>query len=135
MSELEDIKLKALLHEMKLESPNKDFSVKVMNKIFEENSLLEKVKKEKILGKGFWIILLLFILLFAAQLLLPNAGVSDGSEALNSFFGTNNQGIANEWQNILNKSGSLPMSIAGIFLASSTLLFIERFITANTKLF
>ena len=58
MNDIEDIKLKTLLQKMKLESPKANFSVRVMNKIFEEENVLNKIKSERILGKGFWIIII-----------------------------------------------------------------------------
>ena len=64
-----DKKLKELLREVKLESPGNDFTMKVMNRVWEEKSIqsrVEVVKNERILGKGFWIILVLFV-----GLLLP----------------------------------------------------------------
>ncbi|HYQ58674.1 MAG TPA: hypothetical protein VEP89_15145, partial [Draconibacterium sp.] len=79
MSELEDIKLKALLQKMELEKPGSDFTVKVMNKVFEEESVLEKIKSEKILGKGFWIISILFVVLLAVIFFINKSGIqADG---------------------------------------------------------
>ncbi|NQU54326.1 MAG: hypothetical protein HQ522_17505 [Bacteroidetes bacterium] len=135
MSELEDIKLKALLNEMKLESPQADFSVRVMNKIFEESSLLEKVKKEQILGRGFWIIITLFVVLFTVIFFVSTSGVPVESDLTKLLPGLNSSSVSTGYQTFFNKMGTIPISIVGILLASSTLLFIDRIITANSKIF
>lgn len=135
MSELEDIKLRALLNEMKLESPQADFSVRVMNKIFEESSLLEKVKKEQILGSGFWIIITLFVVLFTVIFFVSTSGVPVESDLTKLLPGLNSNSVSTGYQTFFNKIGTIPISIVGILLASSTLLFIDRIITANSKIF
>ncbi|MCK3682944.1 hypothetical protein [Maribellus sp. YY47] len=130
MSELEDIKLKALLQQMKLEKPGPNFSAMVMNSIFEESNALEQIKAQRILGKGFWIILMLFVLLTLVVYAMSNAGVqTDGKlEQLVP-------GMENGIQSFINSMGTVPLSVAGILIASSVLLFIDRVISANTKLF
>jgi len=135
MNELEDIKLEALLHEMKLESPEVNFSARVMNKIFEEESEFNKIKSTRILGNGFWIILVLFVALFAITYIVSNSGVLVESELTKIFPGLNTSGVSNGYQSIFEKMGTMPLKIAVILLASSVLLFIERFINANSKVF
>lgn len=134
MSELEDIKLKALLQEMKLESTKANFSVQVMSKIFEEESVLYRIKKERILGTGFWLILLLFIILFVAVVVVSGMGILPDSE-LPKLFPEMNSGATNGCQMISEKLGTVPLSIAGILGGVSILLFLDRFITSNTKVF
>ncbi len=134
MSELEDIKLKALLHEMKLESPDSNFSIRVMNKIFEENLVLEKIKSEKVLGKGFWIILVLFIVLLTLIVIFSNTGMQSESQ-LSNLLPEMNPGVTSSYQNIFDRIGAIPLSVVGILIASSTLLFIDKYITSNRKLF
>ena len=135
MNELEDIKLKALLNEMKLESPTSNFSIGVMNKIFEEDSLLEKVKSERVLGKGFWLILILFVILFAIIYYVSTSGMAIESQFSNILPGLNSSKISTGYQTIFERMGAVPISIVGILLASSTLLFIDRIIIANSKVF
>lgn len=134
MNELEDIKLKALLNEMKLESPKTNFSVRVMTKIFEEDSVLEKIKSQRVLGKGFWIIMVLFILLFAAIIIINSMGLQADSQ-IGNLLPELNSGVSNGYQSIFEKMGSVPLSIAGILMAASVLLFIERFISSNSRVF
>ena len=132
MNELEDIKLKILLQEMKLESPRADFASRVMDKIVEEDIVFEKIKSERILGKGFWIILILFVALLAAMLVMQNTALTSEGQ-INQFF----KGIdsASGYQSFFEKLGSVPLSVAGILIASSVLLFIDRFISSNVKVF
>ncbi|NOR75299.1 MAG: hypothetical protein GQ525_09080 [Draconibacterium sp.] len=135
MNELEDIKLRALLNEMNLESPTSNFSIGVMNKIFEENSLLEKVKSERILGKGFWLIFILFVILLAIIYYISTSGMTIDSQFSNILPGLNSSRVSTGYQSIFERIGTVPISIVGILLASSTLLFIDRIIVANSKVF
>jgi len=134
MNELEDIKLKALLQEMKLEKPQANFSLRVMNEIFAENVALEKIKSERILGKGFWIITILFVGLLATIFITSLSGIETGGQ-LNNLLPEMSKGVGTEYQSILDKIGGIPLSIAGILIASSLLLFIEQFVTSNAKVF
>lgn len=129
----EDKDLKSLLKSVKLESPGSDFSVKVMNRIFQEESILEKIKKERILGKGFWIIMVLFIILFAAMFVFnANEGASGGrfSEYIP---GLDTNTVTQNYKNFFQKLSAVPVSIAGILLASSILVFVDRFLNLKTK--
>ena len=134
MSELEDIKLKALLQQMKLDSPEPSFSVRVMNKIFEENSVLERIKSEKVLGKGFWIILILFVALLGIVFVTYNTGIQPESQ-LQGLLPEINGSVTQGYQSIFSKIGMVPLSVAGFLAAFSVLLFIDRFISSNSKIF
>ena len=131
MNELEDIKLKILLQEMKLESPGNDFTSSVMDKILDEDLALERIKSERILGKGFWIILILFVALFAAIFVMQNSAIDSGGELSNFFRGLEN--AASGYNSFFSKIGNVPLSIGGILVASSILLFIDRLISSNAK--
>ncbi len=133
MNELEDIKLKILLQEMKLESPGSKFTSKVMDKILAEDLALEKIKSERILGKGFWIILILFVALLAAMLIMQNTALTSETQ-LDQFF-KSLSGASSGYQSVFAKLGTVPLSVAGILIASTVLLFIDRFISSNTKVF
>lgn len=134
MNELEDIKLKALLQEMKLDSPTSNFSVRVMNRILEEDSVLEKIKSERILGKGFWIITILFIILLLIVFVSSNLGTGAESQTPEILQKLQN-GLDTGYQSFFQKLGTTPISIAGILIASSVLLFVDKFINSNTKIF
>lgn len=134
MSELEDIKLKALLNEMKLESPSINFSVRVMDKIFQEENVLEKIKSQRTLGTGFWIIIILFMALFVTMFISINSGLQAESQVLNLLPEMNSE-VSNGYQSFFEKLGTVPLSIVGILIATSVLLFLERFISSNSKVF
>ena len=126
MNELEDIKLKALLEQLKPDSPEPNFSVRVMNKIFEQDSVLERIKSEKVLGKGFWIILILFVALSSAIFVMYNTGVQPESQ-IQELLPKVNSGVTESYQSLFSKLGTVPLSIAGILIASSVLVFIDKF--------
>lgn len=134
MNEPEDIKLRALLQKMELEKPGSNFTVQVMNKIFEEDNVLEKIKSEKVLGKGFWIISLLFIVLLAAIFFVYNSGMQTDSQ-LGQLLPETSQGLSDGYQSFFGRLGTLPLSIAGITIAVSMLIFIDKIISANSKVF
>jgi len=134
MNELEDIKLKAILQEMKLNSPDADFSVRVMNKIFQEGDVLEKIKSERVLGKGFWIIIVLFVILMIVISIVSNTVVQTDNQ-ITELLPNVNSVVGSGYNMFFEKAGKAPLSIAGILLASSVLLFIERIISSNSKIF
>ncbi|MBN2891421.1 MAG: hypothetical protein JXL97_06115 [Bacteroidales bacterium] len=131
----EDKKLKSLLKTIPLESPGADFSVNVMNRIFSEESLLEKVRRERVLGKGFWVILILFVALFAAMFVFSSGGGDTGGGLSEYIPAINTNTVTQDYQNFFERIGSVPVSIAGILLASSILVFIERFLNSRIKTF
>ena len=127
----EDKKLKSLLKSVKLDSPGPNFTVRVMNRIFQEDSVIEKIKRERVLGKGFWIILALFVILIAALVVVSTSGLVTGSETPSLLSEINTREVSDGYQSLFSKLGTAPVSIAGIFLALSVLLFIERFISSK----
>ncbi len=130
-----DKKLKELLREVKLESPGNDFTMKVMNRVWEEKSIqsrVEVVKNERILGKGFWIILVLFVGLFAAVAITSGNGGQEAGQLSRLMQGLQNEGVSEGYKSFFSNLGSLPLSIGGILLASTMLVFIDR-ILASAK--
>jgi hypothetical protein len=123
-----DNELKSLIKEIKLDSPGNDFTSKVMNRILEEKVAKEQVKDERILGKGFWIILLLFLLLFGAMVVFSSAGIQSEGQLSKLLSGANDGALSKGYQSFFGNLGSLPLSIGGILLASSVLIFIDRFL-------
>jgi hypothetical protein len=102
-----------------------------MDKILDEDLALERIKSERILGKGFWIILILFVALLAAILVMQNSAIDSGGELNNFFKGFEN--ATSGYNSFFSKIGNVPLSIAGILIASSILLFIDRLISSNAK--
>jgi len=134
MNELEDIKLKALLQSMQLESPREDFSARLMNRIFEESNVLETIKAQRVLGKGFWIFVLIFAVFMVVTYVVMSSGIQIGSET-GQLIPDLNSGISESYNSFFSKLGSVPLSIAGILIAASVLLFIDRIISSNQKIF
>ncbi len=133
-TQIEDKKLRAFLKSTRLESPGVDFSAHVMNRIFEEKAVLEQVKNEPVLKKGFWIIIALFTGLFVAVALSSGNGAGSGG-ALGLLNQVNTDAVATGYQSFFEKLGAVPLSIAGIFLASSLLLFIEKLLNRRSGIF
>jgi hypothetical protein len=127
----EDLELKQLLKNVKTESPGSDFSARVMKQIFAEQAALERVRKEPVLGKGFWVILSLFAVLIAAVALSPGAPASNITPALLSEINTD--AVMTGYRSFFEKLGGLPVSIAGIFLATSLLVFLEKILGSRNQ--
>lgn len=127
-----DNELRNLIKEIKLDSPGKDFTLNVMNRVLEEKAAIVQVKDEKILGKGFWIILSLFVILIIAMFLFPGSGVQENGQISKMLSNVGDGSLTSGYQSVFSKLGSLPLSIGGILLASSVLLFIDRFLPQLT---
>jgi len=124
-----DNELKSLIKEIKLDKPGKDFTSMVMNRVFEEKAIMEKVTNEKVFGKGFWVIIFLFVLLFAAMIIFSTSGIEVESQLPNLLSTANEGQLSQGYQSFFSKIGSLPLSISGILFASSLLLFLDKFMT------
>lgn len=123
-----DIELKNLIKGIKLDSPGSDFTTKVMNRVFEEKPVVEIVKKEKLLGRGFWIILSLFAILFLAMFISSTTGIQDDGQLANIFGKIGSSSLTSGYESVFSKMGSLPLSIGGILFAASILIFIDKFL-------
>ena len=123
-----DNELKSLIKGVKLESPGKDFTSKVMSRVFEEKVAIEKVKDEKLLGTGFWIILFLFVALIAAMFVFSSSGIQTESQMSKLLSGAGDGTLTQGYQSFFSNLGSLPLSIGGILMASSILLLIDKFL-------
>jgi hypothetical protein len=125
-----DKELKMFLKNVKLESPGKDFSSQVMNRIFQEESVVEQVKAEPILGRGFWIILALFVILMAVMVYLSAGSTAAGSTSgmLPDIDSTN---FMAGYRSFFEKLDVLPASIAGIFIGASLLVFLEKYLESK----
>lgn len=125
----EDKELRQLLKSIKLDKPAPDFTTGVMNRVFQERTMLEQVKVEPVLGKGFWIILALFVLLMAVMVLLSGSNIApESTVALPEF---NTEKYVSGYRSFFENFSNLPASIAGITLAISLLVFLERFLSTK----
>lgn len=133
-TQIEDNELKILIESIKLESPGEEFTVRVMNSIFEEQAVFEQVKREPVLRKGFWIILILFAGLFVAVAIL--SGSSPATDSGFSLLQKINTGALTEgYQSFFTGLDMVPLSIAGMMLAMSLLLFFEKFLSKRSNMF
>jgi hypothetical protein len=123
-----DNELKSLIKEIKLDSPANDFTSKVMTRVLEEKTAMEQLKNERILGKGFWIILLLFVLLTVSMFVFSGNGIQEDGQLSKILNSVNDGSLSSGYQSVFSKLGSLPLSIGGILMASSVLIFIDRFL-------
>jgi hypothetical protein len=123
-----DNELKTLIKGIKLDSPGKDFTSAVMNRVFEEKAAMEKVTNERILGKGFWIILFLFVILFTAMFVFSPGGTESEGILTKMFSNADGGALSQGYQSFFSNLGALPISIAGILLASSVLVLIDKFL-------
>ncbi len=125
----DDSKLREMIREIKLESPGKDFTLNVLDRIHKEVPFTFQIKKEPLLGKGFWIIVLLFIVLGTAMFVLSGtAGSPEGT--IGKFLeSVGNNPASGTYRNLMNQLNNVPAGITGILLASSLLIFIERFLS------
>jgi hypothetical protein len=123
-----DNELKTLIKGIKLDSPGNDFTSMVMNRVFEEKAAMEKVTNEKLLGKGFWVILFLFVLLFIALFVFSPAGSADESLWSKMLSSADGGALSQGYQSFFSNLGTLPLSIGGILFASSILIFIDKFL-------
>ena len=127
------MELRKLLKEVQLDTPSKDFTIKVMNRVWEEKSIqsrVEVIKNERILGKGFWIILVLFIALFAAVVFTSGNSGEEAGQLSKLMQGLQNDQISDGYKSFFSNLGSLPLSIGGILLASTLLVFIDRILSS-----
>lgn len=118
--------LQNLIKGIKLDSPGNDFTTLVMNRVFEEKAALEKVKKERLFGKGFWIILFLFVILLATVAIFSFSGIDvEGPKLLSGAQGSQ---LSQGYQSFFSNMGTLPLSVSGILFATSLLLFFDKYL-------
>lgn len=125
----EDKELRQLIKGIRLDKPAPDFSTSVMNRIFQERSLVEQVKSEPLLSKGFWIIVALFGILLFAIILLSGNIPSVESESLLPELSSGE--FMSDYRTFFKNLGSLPSSIAGITFGLSILVFLERYLNSK----
>ncbi len=121
-----------LIKSIRLESPGADFSARVMDRVFEEQLALDKVKSDRIFGRSFLIILAIFVALMVASLFLT--GSMETVDSLRTIFPAfNSDALLSEYRSLFNRLDLLPASLAGILLASSLLVFIDRILLQQLR--
>jgi drug/metabolite transporter (DMT)-like permease len=100
-----------------------------MNKVHDLAALKMHNMKLRILDKNFWIIVFLFGTLAAIIVILSLTGnqPESGVNSLLPSLDTGKMGAG--YQLFIQELNSTPISVAAILLATSTLIFIERFLS------
>lgn len=124
-----DLKLEQLLKNYVPDSPEPDFQDRVMKGIFREQYAPEQLKKYPVLGRSFWIFLLLFAILISFVVIFASiSGASSGESAITAA-GINK--ISEGYHSFLSQIGTLPMSIATILTATSLLILLGGVLDKN----
>lgn len=129
---MENNEFKSYIKKIRLDTPGVDFTTHVMNRIFREESVMEKIKRQPVLGKGFWIIITLFVLLMVTTVIISTMNVMPLTESSGIFGEFQHTGITDRYHSFFSDFGKLPVSIAGILAALSFLIFIDR-ITEHSR--
>ncbi|NQU84404.1 MAG: hypothetical protein HQ541_01465 [Mariniphaga sp.] len=133
MKEIEnDKQLKSLMKETRFEKPGNKFTLNVMNEIFALEAAKALKKGVKVLGKNFWIIVSLFIILGTTIIILSVTGILGESSV--SLLPEAPSSVTDGYQSIYEKIGRVPLSIAAILTASSILLLVERILSKKNLL-
>jgi len=137
----EDQELRRVMKNIRLESPGNDFSMKVMAGVLAEAEKRPAFTTEPILGKRFWIFVLLFLAVAAAALILSGSGAPVGNSAeitaaeglLDKLPSPDLTKMEGMYQRILDLFGSLPLTFAGILLSASLLVVLDKFLNSRHK--
>ncbi|HZH70969.1 MAG TPA: hypothetical protein VFD91_00645 [Mariniphaga sp.] len=124
-----DMELREVIKSIQLEKPSSDFTTNVMNKVFQERSVVVQLKEEPVLGKGFWVIIALFVALMVIMVIFSGSDPSAEANALISDI--NSEGLLIGYRSFFDRLGALPSSIAGISLGFSLLILLERYLTSK----
>lgn len=128
----DDMELRQLLKNIKPDSPGSDFSAEVMNRIFKEQSSLERIKKDPFFGKEFWIIIALFALILVTILSVSSGSAVSGPES--SFLPELNfDSVIPSVRSFFARLDTLPAAVAGILLSASMLILIEKITEPRAK--
>ncbi len=123
------MELREVIKSIQLEKPSSDFTTNVMNKVFQERSVVVQLKEEPVLGKGFWVIIALFVALMVIMVIFSGSDPSAEANALISDI--NSEGLLIGYRSFFDRLGALPSSIAGISLGFSLLILLERYLTSK----
>lgn len=127
-SEENDIRLKQLMKEIRLESPGPEFASKVMGAILAEPEKKPAFVTEPFLGKKFWILLSSFVA--PLILLLVFSTPETGPGVFQQFFSkvpTPDWGPVRElFSTALGQQGSLAWTVMLILLGGSGLILADK---------
>ena len=127
-SEENDIRLKQLLKEIRLESPGPEFASKVMGAILAEPEKKPAFVTEPFLGKKFWILLSAFVV--PLILLLVFSAPETGTGMMQQFFSRvpspDLRPVRELFSSALGQQGSLTWTIMLILLGGSGLILADK---------
>lgn len=137
----EDLELRRVMKSIRLESPGNDFSMKVMAGVLAEAEKRPVFTTEPILGKRFWIFVLLFVAVAAVALIVAGSGAPVGNSAeitaaeglLDKLPSPDLTQVEGIYEKMLNLIGSLPLTFAGILLSASLLVVLDKFLNSRHK--
>jgi hypothetical protein len=122
---------------IRLESPGPEFSSKVMKIIQDEKQKESVYISQPMLGKNFWIMVILFVAIVLISILIPVEN-SSGSGILEQFFsGLPKPGwdeINRFFSGIAVKSGSLSLTLAAVMLGATALILLDNHFTRNHRI-
>lgn len=122
----EDKAFREVIRDLKLDSPGENFTMSVINRIHKEVPASIQTRKEPSLGKEFWIVILLFMVLSLTIFLLTQPAQESG-RLMDRFLNPAGAETANAlFRRVTYSFLKIPAGISGILAASSLLIFIER---------
>jgi hypothetical protein len=133
-----DKELKKWMKQIRLETPDPAFSSKVMKVILAEKQKESAYLSEPLLGKKFWMLVILFIALILVFMLIPGEKSVPQTAILEEFFsglpkpGWNQINVF--FSEISHKIGSLSLTLAAVMFGASALLLADNFFTRIRKI-
>jgi hypothetical protein len=129
--------LKTLIKKVKIESPDPDFTSRVMKVILADVQKEKVFSSEPVLGRSFWILVMLFVLLIVFFILIsgyesPDNGVIN--DLLSGFPVPDLTPLNNSLVKIMEKTGSIPVSVTMTMIATTVLILADRFFYSKQKL-
>jgi hypothetical protein len=132
-----DSELRKLIKKVKIESPDPDFSSRVMDVILARAEGKKVFSSEPVLGRSFWILVTLFVLLTVAFILLSGNTIHNEGIVQNLLSGLpapDFTTLKNSLAKFMEISGSLPLSVAVTMIAASVLILADKFFTTKQKM-
>jgi hypothetical protein len=132
-----DKELKKWMKDIRLESPGPEFSSKVMEAILTETEKKLSFVAEPVLGKKFWILVILFVALIVFFILFPGEKTASHTGLIQQLF----SGIPKPDWNPINhlisefatKTGSLTWTLAAVMLGASILIIADNIFPRTCK--
>lgn len=127
----DDTKLKGLMKDIRLEKPGPNFTTNVMNRVFELKTATVQSIRVHILDWKFWVLASLFVFFAIGMIFYSQSGAQPGTTLLPDVASTK---AGEKYHSALQIFGQVPLSVAAILIASSLLVFLDRFLTRKKNL-